>query len=861
MKQEEQQQQQEESSSSSSRLLLLQSEAREHLVTADSSNSTAASPLVDSSMEFRIATAEEVDGEEEANRWEEESHRWRRRSSKRRLPAAGWLLLLAAWLVCVALGASGEPNCPSACQCKWKGGKQAVECLNVNLISIPENIDHSTQVLDVSGNNLNIISNETFVRSNLLNLQKLYMRDCRIGQIDDGAFAGLTNLVELDLSINLLTAVPSAAFHHIVSLRDLTLARNHIQKIESHAFRNVTALNKLDLSFCSIQTIAPQAFEGLGALHSLKLNGNQLSELRPKTIETLSRLHGIELHDNPWVCDCRLRAAKLWLSENNIPYPIAPTCAGGPERVMDKTFGELQVDDFACKPEMLPVRRFIQAFSGENATIECRSSAVPSATVNWYWNGKLLQNNSHFSAYQRVLVYEQGNFEKRSKLILTNAQETDSSEFYCVVENRAGAAEANFTLHVALRDIGFAIENRQIIGLSAALVILILFILLIILFLLVRLRRIPMTETKTPNQVEVITSVSPSSNVNGKVATPINDCHHSPDRKNATGDLKCCQTTAAAAAAATTAASAAAAAVAAAAASANPVQKPPRLTDLPYSTTHYDGGGSLIAAGQCFVSPTHSLSGNNPDLINDTKRLGSGTDLATSEPPPPPTPIAHYHHHQLSSLMLDPLERPGSGEYSRAGCDSLYPSGLWETTTATPATQHSSNLTAALEQQQQQHASHHHHHHGTMANLDDEPSSVDYLSRTFPRTHLTGTGLGMSVAGAGATSGSIHHQQHYPGGGGPGAASSSATASGGGYPADYGLPIVPGAEQLHNKLASVQPAHHGSTGSMPMNAKTLRVWQKGGVPVLPPVTALKRALSNSRNSPDEGYQEGCGTDV
>ncbi|XP_049280624.1 amphoterin-induced protein 2-like [Anopheles funestus] len=779
------------------------------------------------------------------------THRW---CAWRKLSRPSRALLVMVVLLLTIVGrstVSGEPNCPSACQCKWKGGKQAVECLSGNLFTIPENIDHSTQVLDVSGNNLQIISNETFVRSNLLNLQKLYMRDCRIGQIDDGAFAGLTNLVELDLSINLLTAVPSAAFQHIVSLRDLTLARNHIQKIESHAFRNVTALTKLDLSFCSIQTIAPQAFEGLGSLHSLKLNGNQLSELRPKTIETLSRLHGIELHENPWVCDCRLRAAKLWLTEHNIPYPIAPTCAGGPERVMDKTFGELQVDDFACKPEMLPVRRFIQAYSGENATIECRSSAVPSATVNWYWNGKLLVNNSHFSAYQRVLVYEQGNFEKRSKLTLTNAQETDSSEFYCVVENRAGTAEANFTLHVTMRDI--AIDNRQIIGLSAALVILILFILLIILFLLVRLRRIPMTETKTPNQVEVITSVSPSSNVNGKVATPINDCH-SPDRKNAPGDLKCYPSSAA-----------------------NPVQKPPRLTDLPYSTSHYDGGGSLIASGQCFVSPTHSLTGNNPDLINDTKRLGSGTDLATGATGGLPSstaigvadPLAHLSQLQMQATtalntalaLMDPVERPGSGEYSRAGCDSLYPSGLWET--------HSSNLaTTGLD-------------HGgggggtgvtghgpysdklpilgssttgpTMLNLDDETSSVDYLSRTFPRTHLT-TGLSLSASTTGSAGGYGHA-------GASGTTAPTSGSTGGGYPADYGLPIVPGAEQLHNKLASIQPAHHGSTGSMPMNAKTLRVWQKGGVPVLPPVTALKRALSNSRNSPDEGYQEGCGTDV
>ncbi|XP_055545827.1 uncharacterized protein LOC129730490 [Wyeomyia smithii] len=758
------------------------------------------------------------------------------------------LLLVVSILLTLCISHTGaERSCPAVCQCKWKGGKQAVECIDKQMIIIPEHIDYSTQVLDMSGNNLQILPKETFSRANLLNLQKLYLRNCRLGQIDDGAFAGLTNLVELDLSLNLLTAIPSASFLYIASLRDLTLARNHIQKIESHAFRNVTSLNKLDLSYCGIQTIAPQAFEGLSSLHSLKLNGNQLSELRPKTIETLSKLHGVELHENPWVCDCRLRATKVWLTDNNIPYPIAPVCAGGPERIIGKTFAELHVDDFACKPEMLPVRRYIQAFTGENASIECRTSAVPSAIVNWYWNGKLLANNSQFSSYQRVYVYEQGNFEKRSRLVLTNAQDTDSNEFYCVVENRAGTAEANFTLHVVMRDIGFAIENKQIIGLSAALVILILFILLIILFLLVRLRRIPMTETKTPGQVEVITSVSPSSNVNGKVSTPINDVH-SPDRKNS-GDLK----------------------------SANPVQKPPRLTDLPYSTSHYDAGGSLIASGNCFVSPTHSSSGNNPDLINDTKRLGSINDLAGGGCGPGMidsntggnTLSANVANALNTLSLMDPIERPGSGEYSRAGCDSLYPSGLWET--------HSSNLTSALEQTTDMLltrtptatiASGGYTTYSdkmpiigannNMMNLDDEASSVDYHSRTFPRTHFGGSGT-LTAAGCGGGNGSSSGSSVV---GAVGGTISAATAGGaGGYPSDYGLPIVPGAEQLHNKLSSIQPVHHGSTGSMPMNAKTLRVWQKGGVPVLPPVTALKRALSNSRNSPDEGYQEGCGTDV
>lgn len=764
------------------------------------------------------------------------------------IPSGALAALLILLTLCIVRTGADRTQCPAVCQCKWKGGKQAVECIDKQLKVIPDNIDHSTQVLDMSGNNLQILAKDTFTKANLLNLQKLFLRNCRIGQIDDGAFAGLTNLVEVDLSLNLLTAIPTAAFQYIPSLRDLTLARNHIQKVESHAFRNVTSLTKLDLAYCEIQTIAPQAFEGLGMLHTLKLNGNQLSELRPKTIETLNKLHGVELHENPWICDCRLRAAKVWLTDNKIPYTIPPVCAGGPERIIGKSFYDLQVDDFACKPEMLPVRRYIQAFSGENASIECRTSAVPSANVNWYWNGKLLLNNTQFSSSQRVYVYEQGNFEKRSRLVLTNAQDTDSNEFYCVVENRAGTAEANFTLHVVIRDIGFAIENKQIIGLSAALVILILFILLIILFLLVRLRRIPMPDTKTPNQVEVITSVSPSSNVNGKVSTPINDVH-SPDRKNS-ADLKC----------------------------ANPVQKPPRLTDLPYSTSHYDAGGSLIASGNCFVSPTHSSAGNNPDLINDTKRLGSISDLAGTGGGPGGLLDGNIVNSAASGSLsanvasalntlslMDPIERPGSGEYSRAGCDSLYPSGLWET--------HSSNLTSALEQTSDMLLARTPGStiasggyttysdktpiigaNNNMMNLDDETSSVDYLSRTFPRTHFGGSGT-ISVAGGGSSSGSN------VGGAVGGTAINVATSGGGGYPSDYGLPIVPGAEQLHNKLSSLQPAHHGSTGSMPMNAKTLRVWQKGGVPVLPPVTALKRALSNSRNSPDEGYQEGCGTDV
>lgn len=651
-------------------------------------------------------------------------------------------------------------SCPAVCACKWKGGKQSVECVDRALITLPELIDPETQVLDMSNNNLQILPRESFVRAGLLNLQKVYLRHCRLGQIDDEAFKGLTNLIELDLSNNLLTSVPSTTFQDVPFLRDLTLAYNPIQKIDGHAFQTVPNLVKLDLSHCQVQSIAPKAFEGVALLELLKLNHNQLTELRPRTVETLSKLHGVELHDNPWVCDCRLRSARMWLADYNIPYSVSPVCAAGPARTIDRTFAELHVDDFACKPEILPVNRYVEATTGENATVTCRADAVPPASINWYWNGRPLSNNTVFSPYQKVFIFEEGKFEKKSMLVLTNAQETDSSEFYCVAENKAGNAEANFTLHVSMRTAGMAtLGSGQILGLSVTLFIVILIICFIIMVMLMRLRRISFSESKTPGQLEVVTTVNgtaPAMSVKAASPSPTAEVPPFAERRTP-NDLKFC----------------------------NPVQKPPRLTDMPYTTNHYDGHGSIVNTGHGFVSPTTS-NGNNPDLINDTKVLGSG-ELAPL--PGEPAPV---------------LPRPGSGEYSREACDSLYPSGLWEQSALRDA---SSEMYLGRVGNVANQGYHYDDKTPIIGNgsVDGSQEELGYASRTFPRTH----------------------------------------AAHNGYPPDYGLPMMSSVDQKNPQ----QPA------------KTLRVWQRSGVPVLPPVTALKRALANSRSSPDEGYQEGCGTDV
>jgi hypothetical protein len=292
----------------------------------------------------------------------------------------------------------------------------------------------------------------------------------------------------------------------------------------------------------------------------------------------------------------------------------------------------------------------------------------------------------------------------------------------------------------------------------------------------------------------------------------------------------------------------------------NPVQKPPRLTDITYSTSHYEGNGSIINMGNVFGSPTNSSNAayNNPDLINDTQRYGSGAELnnlgidaASILPLSTATNnISAATNSLLASLsgtaLIDPTDRPESGEYSRAGCDSLYPSGIWETPNLNSSLIFEQANDLYLKQTQNTTMSGYNNYSDKMPiidnttsntmNLDDETSSVDYMSQSFPRTTINS-----------------HNNS---------IAQNNINNAISGYPSDYGLPLVPGAhlQTINNKFnpsPNSSPMTNGGIG-IPLNAKTLRIVQKGGIGVLPPINQLKRALSSSRNSPDEGYQEGSG---
>lgn len=261
-------------------------------------------------------------------------------------------------------------TCPTVCKCQWRSGKFAASCLRQNLGEIPQGFKSVTQVLQLSGNNLQLLPSKVFQQRDLIHLQKINLSDCNLHEITGDAFTGLRNLVELDLSGNMLPVIPTEAFAGLPTLRRLSLSGNLIKAIQSDAFLPLTNLVSLDLSRCQIDLIESDAFQQLERLQILKLHSNLLTSLSPDILEdTLQQLSQISIHSNPWHCDCHLKPIHSWIVSENVSLYELPTCSSP-----DQLFGSSWLDsNFDPEELVCPILDF--------AGTEPETSSIPNISM------------------------------------------------------------------------------------------------------------------------------------------------------------------------------------------------------------------------------------------------------------------------------------------------------------------------------------------------------------------------------------------------------------------------------------------------------------------------------------------------
>lgn len=147
--------------------------------------------------------------------------------------------------------------------------------------------------LDISYQNISTIEDYAFF--GLDNLIELLLNNNKIHTLSNKSFKTLLKLVHLDLSFNLITQIDFDK-EHLLSLRSLIFHNNHITQIKKDNFEHLQILQFLDLSKNNISSIESQSFQTLQNVNSLLIDKNPLNEnIGINTFEGLSEVPKLEL--------------------------------------------------------------------------------------------------------------------------------------------------------------------------------------------------------------------------------------------------------------------------------------------------------------------------------------------------------------------------------------------------------------------------------------------------------------------------------------------------------------------------------------------------------------------------------------
>lgn len=199
-----------------------------------------------------------------------------------------------------------QASCPSACQCtRSRTGTSIVNCANRGLTKVPAEVDSEVTDLDLSGNQLTVISAASV--AHLKNLANLILDDNRITDIEAFSFKHFNNIKKLSIKRNSLTSVRENAFSgasghpqcsktNITCLLDLT--GNNIDIIESNAFSWISNLSVSIGSTGTTTTIQNYAFYGAQHVPSITIMNIPNLELQKHWASEMDNVEQLHIADS-----------------------------------------------------------------------------------------------------------------------------------------------------------------------------------------------------------------------------------------------------------------------------------------------------------------------------------------------------------------------------------------------------------------------------------------------------------------------------------------------------------------------------------------------------------------------------------
>ncbi len=341
-------------------------------------------------------------------------------------------------------------QCPRMCKCKWTSGKRTADCSSAEYNSLPMfPRPDLIQVLIMDNNPVRTLPPRAFQLTGLINVQKVFMRNCSLNDLHPSALGDLVILIELDLSDNNLYELKPNTFVGNVRLRKLRLAHNQIRSLEHFSFPTMGHLRLLDLSYNRLARVSKNTFSHLGGnLEVLHLDNNNFKRLDVRPFLGQTSLKSLTLQGNPWQCDCKLRDLWHWLQAKRLLMPSNSAKCAGPRDLEGRGLHELDsADHLACAPMVRVPQPRVSVSKGERALLPCQLVEGEAANVRWLRGGLPIKANrsADLTAYgQYYVIYTKGRW---FNLSIENIQPPSVNDLYtCVASNEGGSSEANVTL-------------------------------------------------------------------------------------------------------------------------------------------------------------------------------------------------------------------------------------------------------------------------------------------------------------------------------------------------------------------------------------------------------------------------------
>ncbi|XP_076648672.1 leucine-rich repeat activity-regulated protein at synapses [Halictus rubicundus] len=239
--------------------------------------------------------------------------------------------VITTMLGTILLGSAGstlvlQQDIPSkTCRYSRTYSMLQVRCANLSLVHVPATLKTDIQILDLSGNRLRELTNDSLALYK--NLAFVYLGDNFIRSIHEDAFSNLHYLEVLDLTQNGCDNLPRSMFQ-LPYLRKMYLGKNDLQDDMFTHIKVVSPLNFLQLSVNKLKRIPQMGL--VPTLDTLNVSRNSIESVTPEDLAPFCFLKSLDLSKNPIKFNataCQCQTLNHWFKTRNIRVKPAFNCS------------------------------------------------------------------------------------------------------------------------------------------------------------------------------------------------------------------------------------------------------------------------------------------------------------------------------------------------------------------------------------------------------------------------------------------------------------------------------------------------------------------------------------------------------